>query len=313
MHDHADCCCARWRRPWPAGWRCNRARRRPGAPAAARSAPTRRWPSFTTREAVVIETPARSATSCRVTRDPASRRPPSHRASPPRATHHAWPPHLSPPPAATAPHAARAPQPHAGCRCTDGHARSGSLVHRHDRVRAVDLAFPVSLAGKVLSQSARVTARRGRADDGTQGPARCPERRHRADGLPAASGPVAAGHPRAGRRAAGRRHDRLPRAGPGRPQRGPAARDRGAARPGERWSTTWTRCWPTRRSRCTSTPRSPARGRPAWARRSPPASTSTPRSRWPDSLDGALRAGPRGPRGRASSTASCRTSCSCPA
>ena len=85
------------------------------------------------------------------------------------------------------------------------------------------------------------------------------------------------------------------------------------ARPRPRGRPTSTRSSPTRPSTSTSTPRSPP---PARRRiregRSPPASTSTPRSRPPTGLDGALELARARRAPPASSTASCRTSCSCP-
>ena len=75
---------------------------------------------------------------------------------------------------------------------------------------------------------------------------------------------------------------------------------------------------PRRRDRQPATTRSssmrrPRDARPAcWRRRSPPASTSTARSRSPTDLEAALEIC-RLAKSRASSTAWCRTSCSCPA
>ena len=136
------------------------------------------------------------------------------------------------------------------------------------------------------------------------------ERGHRPDGDEPAPHPLDPGDPRAGRRALQRRDD-LARAAARRPQRGassprwPPSMGSSTGRP-----TSAPRS-PTRRTRSTSTRSSRRRGRRRSRPRSPPASTSTARSR---SRRMSRRRWPwRGPRvTRASRSASCRTSCSCP-
>ena len=121
-------------------------------------------------------------------------------------------------------------------------------------------------------------------------PSRRAERGHRPDGLPAASGPVAARDPRPGRRHAAGRHRDLPGADPGRPQREQAAPRSRSGTASAAGRPAWTRCWATRGvdvyfdAQVTSA----REAEPGQGDRGA-ASTSTPRSPWPASLDGALR------------------------